>query len=121
MANSKAIIYGVELAQGKVIFVCHVVFIVFHVFSSFAEVADVMQNLKNGTSLAFPSFSSGPLTKKNAHVPNTVDLNDALTDVSSNPVPLEIQQSIGFKDKLLYIYTSGTTGLPKAAVIKHSR
>ena len=88
---------------------------------SFAEVADVMQNLKNGTSLAFPSFSSGPLTKKNAHVPNTVDLNDALTDVSSNPVPLEIQQSIGFKDKLLYIYTSGTTGLPKAAVIKHSR
>jgi solute carrier family 27 fatty acid transporter 1/4 len=35
--------------------------------------------------------------------------------------PASFQDSIGFKDKLLYIYTSGTTGLPKAAVIKHSR
>lgn len=100
VANSKAIIYGVELAQ---------------------EVADVMQNLQNGKSTAFPSFSSGQIEKKNAHVPNTIDLNDVLQNVSSDPVPIEVQRSIGFKDKLLYIYTSGTTGLPKAAVIKHSR
>ena len=33
----------------------------------------------------------------------------------------EVQDSIGFRDRLMYIYTSGTTGLPKAAVIKHAR
>merc|ERR1711899_680247 len=44
-----------------------------------------------------------------------------LDSVSASPVPMEIQNEIGFNDKLLYIYTSGTTGLPKAAVIKHSR
>ena len=33
----------------------------------------------------------------------------------------EIQDSIGFRDRLMYIYTSGTTGMPKAAVIKHAR
>jgi len=100
VANSKAIIYGVELSQ---------------------EVSEILSTLKNGTSVAFPNFSSGPVEKKNFDVPNTVDLNEILDSVSASPVPMEIQNEIGFNDKLLYIYTSGTTGLPKAAVIKHSR
>ena len=100
VANSKAIIYGVELAQ---------------------EVSEILSTLKNGTAVSFPNFSSGPVEKKNFDVPNTIDLNEILDSVSTSPVPMEIQNEIGFNDKLLYIYTSGTTGLPKAAVIKHSR
>ena len=99
VANSKAIIYGVELAS---------------------QVSEIIQPLKNG-SVLFPTFSSGNPSHKQASVPGTVDLNEALGSASKDPVPKEIQDSIGFKEKLLYIYTSGTTGLPKAAVIKHSR
>jgi acyl-coenzyme A synthetase/AMP-(fatty) acid ligase len=71
--------------------------------------------------VAFPTFSSGPPSLKEASVPDTVDLNDALKTVSHQAISMDIQNSINFKDKLMYIYTSGTTGLPKAAVIKHSR
>ena len=47
---------------------------------------------------------------------------DLLTqEQSALPVEKEIQDSINFKDKLMFIYTSGTTGMPKAAVIKHAR
>ena len=124
VAKSKAIIYGVELAQGKNIFLinqnnglciskCNVIF--------FIEIADISLELKNGAVTAFPTYSSGPLEKMTAEVTNTVDLNEVLEKVPHSPVPEKIQNSIGFKDKLLYIYTSGTTGLPKAAVIKHSR
>ena len=98
VANCKAIIYGVELAQ---------------------EVADVMSSL-SGDSI-FRSFSSGPPQKLTVKVPFSVDLNDVLETFDSKPVSSDVQDSISFKDKLLYIYTSGTTGLPKAAVIKHSR
>lgn len=48
-------------------------------------------------------------------------LEESLQTASDGPVDKAIQDSIGFKDKLMYIYTSGTTGMPKAAVIKHSR
>ena len=51
----------------------------------------------------------------------TVDLDEALSNSSSDPMSQSILDSINFKDTLLFIYTSGTTGLPKAAVIKHSR
>ena len=100
VANCKAIIYGVELSQ---------------------EVSEVMKSLQTDEQSAFPSFSSGPPGIRKVTVPFTVDLNDVLMSSSASPVPTDIQDSIRFKDKLLYIYTSGTTGLPKAAVIKHSR
>lgn len=100
VANCKAIIYGVELSQ---------------------EVSEVMKSLQTDDESVFPSFSSGPPEIRKVAVPFTVDLNDVLMSSSASPVPTDIQDSICFKDKLLYIYTSGTTGLPKAAVIKHSR
>ena len=90
-------------------------------FFLFLEIADISLELKNGAVTAFPTYSSGPPEKMTADVTNTVDLNEVLEKVPHSPVPEKIQNSIGFKDKLLYIYTSGTTGLPKAAVIKHSR
>lgn len=99
VANCKAVIYGVELSQ---------------------QMSEVVMPLKNG-SVIFPTFSSGPLDQRQVNVPGTIDLNEVLKAASKDPVPREIQDSIGFKEKLLYIYTSGTTGLPKAAVIKHSR
>jgi len=99
VANCKGLIYGVELAQ---------------------EVFKIHSCLKNG-SVVYPTFSSGPPSLRNVNIPSTVDLNDHLNTCSKDPVPKKIQDSIGFKEKLLYIYTSGTTGLPKAAVIKHSR
>ncbi len=47
---------------------------------------------------------------------------DAAADLESpDPLPGEVRDAIGFKDKLMYIYTSGTTGMPKAALIRHSR
>ena len=100
VANCKAIIYGVELSL---------------------EVSEVMNALQTDDESVFPSFSSGPPEIRKASVPFTVDLNDVLMSSSASPVPANVQDSICFKDKLLYIYTSGTTGLPKAAVIKHSR
>lgn len=49
-----------------------------------------------------------------------VDLNKAITQVSDDPV--EVDLSLGCpRDKLIYIYTSGTTGMPKAAVISNLR
>lgn len=50
---------------------------------------------------------------------NCINLDAALRDASSEPLP---GPPIGnYADKMLYIFTSGTTGLPKAAVIRHSR
>jgi len=100
VAKCTGLIYGVEFAQ---------------------EVSDVHSCLKNGFSEPYRTFSSGPPSKRTVNIPSTIDLNDHLSSASKEPVPQAIQDSIGFKEKLLYIYTSGTTGLPKAAVIKHSR
>ena len=86
-----SLIYGVELAQ---------------------EVLEIHSSLKNG-SIAYPTFSSGPASHRNVNIPSTIDLNDHLDAVSKEPISQTIQDSISFKDKLLYIYTSGTTGLPK--------
>ena len=82
---------------------------------------EVWPNLKNG-SLSYPAYSSGGSqpNKEDSKFPSK-HLDSELKDVDASPVAKEIQDSIGFKDKMLYIYTSGTTGLPKAAVIKHSR
>ena len=91
------LIYGVELAQ---------------------EVSDIHSNLKNG-SIVYPTFSSGPPSQRRENIPSTIDLNDHLGKVSKDPVPQEIQDSIGFKEKLLFIYTSGTTGLPKVRKIPY--
>jgi len=100
VAKCTGLIYGVEFAQ---------------------EVSDVHSCLKNGFSEPYRTFSSGPPSKRTVNIPSTIDLNDHLDSASKEPVSQAIQDSIGFKEKLLYIYTSGTTGLPKAAVIKHSR
>lgn len=100
VANSKALIFGAELFQA---------------------VSDVISSL-GSDSLPFPSFCHGELKHSSSKgcFPTT-QLANELTDFSSLPVSQAIQDSIGFRDKLLYIYTSGTTGMPKAAVIKHSR
>ena len=64
---------------------------------------------------AYIMFEWSP-SQRDANIPSTVDLNDHLNTVSKDPVPQNIQDSIGFKEKLLYIYTSGTTGMPKVCV-----
>ena len=65
VANCKAIIYGVELAQ---------------------EVAEIMSSLQ-GESV-FPSFSSGPPEKRSVAVPFSVDLNDVLESSGKSNVSL---------------------------------
>ena len=49
------------------------------------------------------------------------DFDSALEKASPEMLPKEVQDSVGFTDRLMYIYTSGTTGMPKASIIKHSR
>lgn len=99
VANAKAIIYGAELQD---------------------SINEVISSVQNGCSTVFPTFCSG-LAGATCSVPASVDLDTELELMPCTEVDKKIQDSIGFKDKLLYIYTSGTTGLPKAAVIKHSR
>ena len=73
-------------------------------------------------SKPFPTFCHGDHKGSASKTSfQSTPLSQALGDSSSSPVSKSTQDSIGFRDKLLYIYTSGTTGLPKAAVIKHSR
>ena len=77
-------------------------------------------------SSSSPSASSGCKTESGLRNVisadfDSVNLDSGLESASADPVPKEIQDSIGFNSNLLNIYTSGTTGLPKAAVIKHSR
>ena len=88
-----------------------------------SEVAEVIGTLTGDN--VYPTFSSGSSGSNPAandiQVPGTVSLDSVLPNTSALPVAKKVQDSVGFKDKLMYIYTSGTTGLPKAAVIKHSR
>ena len=69
----------------------------------------------------FPAFCYGELRNGPTPLFPMTRLSEELVDCSAADVPVAVQDSIGFRDKLLYIYTSGTTGMPKAAVIKHSR
>lgn len=92
VAESKAIIYGHELA------------------SAIQEIIDM------GIA-PLPLYSSGH--GKEQMLPNAIDLDAELQKTSAGPATPS--SPINFSDKLLYIFTSGTTGLPKAAVVKHSR
>ena len=83
-------------------------------------VKDIMDTLKNGSRF-YPSFCSGDSKIDLSAIMGSVNLDIELASASPLPVSRGIQDSIGFKDKLMFIYTSGTTGLPKAAVIKQSR
>jgi len=103
VAKCKAVIYGAELAQ---------------------PVADILGLLKNGSRSSFPTFCTGsaqPNSVLAVAVPGTINMDLLTQEQSALPVAQEIQDSINFKDKLMFIYTSGTTGMPKAAVIKHAR
>jgi len=86
-------------------------------------VSSVFATLRNGAK-AFPTYCTGAGRLGDdfvSGVPGTVDLDKERELQPVSEVPQEIQDSIGFRDRLMYIYTSGTTGMPKAAVIKHAR
>jgi len=104
VAKAKAVLFGAEFTK------------------------DVIELMSLSSETEFRLFGSGlkytPEHRdafKNQLPSQTVDLDEALTNSSSDPMSQSILDSINFKDTLLFIYTSGTTGLPKAAVIKHSR
>ena len=92
------------------------------VFSSSlsAAVAEIFSMLLNGTKLSFPTYYTGAGAVQSS-VPGSKNLDQLSRSCSTHPVSDTVQDSINFKDKLMYIYTSGTTGMPKAAVIKHAR
>ena len=80
---------------------------------------EVIHNL-HPEDTPFHTFCSG-LSGTPCVISGSEDLDEAIEASPCCDVDKEIQDAIGFKDKLLFIYTSGTTGMPKAAVIKHSR
>ena len=88
-----------------------------------AAVSEIFSLLLNGQRLSYPTYITGAAASVNSpvKVPGTKDLDELSKKHSVKPLPKTIQDSINFKDKLMYIYTSGTTGMPKAAVIKHAR
>jgi fatty-acyl-CoA synthase len=49
------------------------------------------------------------------------DLDAALAEMDTAPLPTAERGDVGIDDRALLIYTSGTTGLPKAANISHRR
>jgi len=103
VTKCKAVIYGADLAEA---------------------VVDIFGLLLNGSKPNFPTYFVGSGEPNQAlinKVPGTKNLDLLMEEQPQLPVNQEIQDSINFKDKLMYIYTSGTTGLPKAAVIKHAR
>jgi fatty-acyl-CoA synthase len=48
-------------------------------------------------------------------------LDQALEELSPEPIAEAERVSPSLSDRALYIYTSGTTGLPKAAIVSHHR
>jgi len=102
VAECKAIIYGTELSDA---------------------VREVFGKLINGTRPSFPTYCTGSTSdsRDSLSVPDSKHLDSLILHEKKDQVSKEIQDSINFKDKLLFIYTSGTTGMPKAAVIKHAR
>ena len=81
----------------------------------FSAVADIQSELKGSIRL----YSSGD--PEECEGMKSCSLDPRIAMEPSSPLPDWVQNSLNFKDKLLYIYTSGTTGLPKAAVISNSR
>jgi len=92
------------------------------VFSSSLSgaVSDIFTLLLNGARQTYPTYHTGSGANV-VTVPESKNLDELSREQSVTPVPRKVQDSINFKDKLMFIYTSGTTGLPKAAVIKHAR
>ena len=82
--------------------------------------------MKNGHKF-YPSFASGlstcttPEIQNSTEKINSVDLDKEISGTTKEAIDKSVQDSISFKDKLMYIFTSGTTGMPKAAIIKQSR
>ncbi len=91
----------------------------------FSAVMEVAPQLKLDSTLgASAFFSAGGLLKEGGGAglhSAVVDFDSALEKASPDELPKEVQNSVGFTDRLMYIYTSGTTGMPKASIIKHSR
>ncbi len=90
-------------------------------FFSDPAVRDVASRLPPSTSFFYTCGGSSGDDDEFLSNNDCIDLDRLAAEASPDPVPQEIQDSIGFRDKLMYIYTSGTTGMPKAALIKHSR
>ncbi|KAL0273775.1 UNVERIFIED_CONTAM: hypothetical protein PYX00_006374 [Menopon gallinae] len=77
-----------------------------------STVEEISSDLQELTKYQFPSENaSDSLQAKN--LKNLID--------GSSPLPPNIDDNIGYRDKAVYIYTSGTTGLPKPAIMLHHR
>ena len=83
-------------------------------------VAEIFSMLLNGKRVSYPTYYTGEEAPLGV-VPGSKNLDEMCRSLSIKPVSKVIQDSVNFKDKLMFIYTSGTTGMPKAAVIKHAR
>ena len=75
-------------------------------------VSDIFSLLLNGTRVCYPTYYTGT-SDTMASVPGSKNMDSMVRGMSDKPVSNKIQDSINFKDKLMYIYTSGTTGMPK--------
>lgn len=94
------------------------------VFSSSLSraVSDIFSMLLNGKRVCYPTYYTGETDSGSfVPVPGSRNMDEMSRKQSMKPLSKTIQDSIHFKDRLMYIYTSGTTGMPKAAVIKHAR
>ena len=99
-ANSKAIIFGVELADA---------------------LNDIQDNEYVKTLPIYHFSDKKQRTASNTKVPeDSIDLFKELENISNKP-PHDEMEKVNPREKMVYIYTSGTTGLPKAAVITNLR
>ena len=98
--------------------------------SALAHSVSVAQaaHLVLGSELAESFAEARPLIETRPRIwatgtrlPDTDDLDAALTAQSPMPLDASVRAGLTCKDKALYIFTSGTTGLPKAANITHLR
>nr|CAD7601785.1 unnamed protein product [Timema genevievae] len=93
VANSKAIIFSDELAEG---------------------VEEVLDSLEGILMYQFSDANPPKL------LPKAVNLSSAISRTQASSLSEDIGIAVP-KDKLVYIFTSGTTGMPKAAVITNLR
>lgn len=77
-----------------------------------SNVEEINGDLEELSKYQFPShYKSTVFQSKN--LKNLID--------ESSPLPPDVEDNIGYRDKAIYVYTSGTTGLPKPAIMLHHR
>jgi len=106
-----SLVYSIKVAKCQALIFTH----------ELRQTVDQIRNKFNyGSQESLKFFMTGQ-GEASAQPSDTTNIDEEVAKHSKEPLSKEIQDSINFRDKLMFIYTSGTTGLPKAAVIKHAR